>query len=222
MQLLRHTGTCFFTVNLAERDRTLQVDHVDSLRSAMAHVKAGHPFHIDAAVIPPDHLHTIWTLPEGDFDYPVRWALINSLEIELTRLKKSPPAPLFQRGVIPPFEKGRSGGILKGGRDNYGTINIKAGFSRRISSGEQRNASRLSKGERGIWQRRYWEHVIRDERDYERHIDYIHYNPVRHGHVCRASDWPYSSIHRYIAAGIVDRDWGAGPQVEEDRPFGER
>jgi REP element-mobilizing transposase RayT len=94
-------GTYFFTVNLAERNRSLLVDHVDLLRSAMGRVKAAHPFHIDAVVILPDHLHTIWTLPEGDRDYPVRWAL------------------------------------------------IKAGLSRRISSGEQRNESRFSKGERG-------------------------------------------------------------------------
>jgi putative transposase len=167
-------GTYFFTVNLAERDRTLLVDHVDLLRSAMGHMKAGHPFNIDAVVILPDHLHTIWTLPEGDCDYPVRWAL------------------------------------------------IKAGFSRRISSAEQRNESRFSKGERGIWQRRYWEHVIRDELDYERHVDYIHYNPVKHSHAHRSSDWPHSSIHRQIAAGRADRDWGAEPVTDKDRSFGEK
>ena len=69
---------------------------------------------------------------------------------------------------------------------------IKSGFSRYITMNERRNASRISKGERGIWQRRYWEHLIRDERDFERHVDYIHYNPVKHGHVHRASEWPYS------------------------------
>jgi len=166
-------GTYFFTVNLAERDRTLLVDHVDFLRSAMRQVTERHPFNVDAIVILPDHLHAIWTLPEGDCDYPVRWAL------------------------------------------------IKAGFSRRISPNEQRNASRVSKGERGIWQRRYWEHVIRDDLDYERHVDYIHFNPVKHGHVVQASNWPYSSVHRYIAAGMLDRNWGADPTGDEGNAFGE-
>ena len=91
---------------------------------------------------------------------------------------------------------------------------VKAGFSRHIASTERRNASRIGEGERGIWQRRYREHTIRDERDHARHVDYIHYNPVKHGYVQRATDWPYSSIHRYIAAGTVTRDWGANETGE--------
>ena len=59
------------------------------------------------------------------------------------------------------------------------------------------------------WQRRYWEHTIRDERDLAHHIDYIHINPVKHGYTSRAADWPHSSIHRYIAHGIVNGDWAA-------------
>jgi putative transposase len=86
---------------------------------------------------------------------------------------------------------------------------IKAGFSRSIEAGEFINASRLSKGERGIWQRRFWEHQIRDENDLNRHIDYVHINPLKHGHARRASDWPYSSIHRYIRSGVVTIDWSA-------------
>lgn len=99
---------------------------------------------------------------------------------------------------------------------------IKAGFSRRIPRDERCNPSRAAKGERGIWQRRYWEHLIRDEQDYGRHVDYIHFNPVKHGHAGRASDWPYSSIHRYIAAGKMDRDWGGDMQIREQCNFGER
>jgi putative transposase len=99
---------------------------------------------------------------------------------------------------------------------------IKAGFSRRIPRGERCNQSRVSKGERGIWQRRYWEHLIRDEEDYRRHVDYIHYNPEKHGYVSRASDWSYSSIHRYIAAGTLDRNWGGGAQGDDRHLFGER
>jgi REP-associated tyrosine transposase len=84
---------------------------------------------------------------------------------------------------------------------------IKAGFSRRIPVGEWRNKSRMTKGERGIWQRRYWEHVIRDERDYARHVDYIHYNPVKHRYVARVCKWAYSTFHRYVAHGAYPRDW---------------
>ncbi|MDO8333180.1 MAG: hypothetical protein Q7T35_00740 [Nitrosomonas sp.] len=86
---------------------------------------------------------------------------------------------------------------------------IKSGFSRHITMNECRNASRISKGERGIWQHRYWEHLIRDENDFERHVDYIHYNLVNHGYVHQASEWPYSSIHRYIKAGIISNDRGS-------------
>ena len=166
-------ATYFFTVNLAERHRTLLTDHIATLRTVMRGVKQRHPFHIDALVILPDHLHCVWTLPEGDADYPLRWTL------------------------------------------------IKAGFSRRLPKTERRNSSRVDKGERGVWQRRYWEHMIRDEGDHARHVDYIHYNPVKHGYVSRAADWPYSSIHRYIAAGTLTRDWDVG-EGEEGGKFGER
>jgi putative transposase len=59
-----------------------------------------------------------------------------------------------------------------------------------------------------IWQPRYWEHLLRDEDDYRAHIDYIHYNPVRHGYVDRAIEWPYSSLHRYVRNGVLPADWG--------------
>lgn len=106
-------------------------------------------------MILPDYLHTIWTLPENDADYPKRWSL------------------------------------------------IKATFSRALPKTERIGPSRIARRERGIWQRRYWEHQIRDDLDLQRHIDYIHYSPVKHGYVTQASDWPYSSLHRYIKAGIL-------------------
>jgi putative transposase len=90
---------------------------------------------------------------------------------------------------------------------------IKARFAAKIPGGERPSARRLKKGERGIWQRRFWEHVIRDERDYERHVDYIHYNPVKHGHVTRVVDWPYSSFHRYVRCGIYNLEWAADDDV---------
>jgi putative transposase len=68
--------------------------------------------------------------------------------------------------------------------------------------------SRQKRKERNLWQRRFWEHLIRDERDYALHCDYIHYNPVKHGLCVKPQDWPFSSIHRFIAEGIYPPDWG--------------
>lgn len=84
---------------------------------------------------------------------------------------------------------------------------IKAGFSRQLPKQERISQSRQTKGERGIWQRRYWEHCIKNDTDYERHVDYIHYNPVKHGYVDRASEWQYSTIHDYIKRGLLDENW---------------
>jgi putative transposase len=69
-------------------------------------------------------------------------------------------------------------------------------------------------GERSVWQRRFWEHQIRDDLDYERHVDYIHFNPVKHGWVMRARDWPYSSLHRYVRQGVLPADWGLAAALE--------
>ena len=71
------------------------------------------------------------------------------------------------------------------------------------------SSSRARQGEAGIWQRRFWEHCIRDEDDFNQHLDYIHYNPVKHGLVERVSDWPYSSFHRCVRQGWYDPDWGS-------------
>ena len=69
--------------------------------------------------------------------------------------------------------------------------------------------SQKRKGNRGIWQRRFWEHCIRDARDLENHFDYIHYNPTKHGYRFRPADWPYSTIHKYIKMGHYHKDWGS-------------
>ena len=63
---------------------------------------------------------------------------------------------------------------------------------------------------RGVWQPRFWEHTIEDERDFERHFDYIHYNPVKHGLVSRVRDWPWSTFHRWVRAGVYPVEWGSG------------
>jgi putative transposase len=96
---------------------------------------------------------------------------------------------------------------------------IKGGFSRGLEQ-RPRSPSKIVKREKGIWQRRYWEHAIRDEADLERHIDYIHFNPVKHGHVTRVSDWQHSSFHRYVERGLLTKDWG-GDMKEMAGSFGE-
>ena len=81
------------------------------------------------------------------------------------------------------------------------------------------STSRQARGDHGIWQPRYWEHTIEDERDFELHFDYIHYNPVKHGHVPSPKDWPHSSFHRWVAAGVYDTNWGCsrnGPLQFDD------
>ncbi|MFZ3019124.1 MAG: transposase [Gallionella sp.] len=158
----------FFTVNLADRTQSLLTDHIALLRSAFEYTRARHPFVVDAIVILPEHLHAIWTLPEEDRDFAMRWRL------------------------------------------------IKTEFSRGLSHGESRTDSRLGKGERGIWQRRYWEHLIRDDADFSKHVDYIHINPVKHELVSRVADWPHSSFHRYVQAGMLPMDWAgdAGAVLE--------
>jgi putative transposase len=80
---------------------------------------------------------------------------------------------------------------------------------------------RRAKGELALWQRRFWEHTIRDDHDFERHVDYIHYNPVKHGLVRHVREWPYSSFHRYVRLGLLPPDWG-GEVQHEPANFGER
>ena len=63
--------------------------------------------------------------------------------------------------------------------------------------------------EHGVWQPRYWEHMIENEHDFDRHFDYIHYNPVKHGHVTDPADWPHSSFQRWVQAGVYESGWGA-------------
>jgi putative transposase len=159
--------TYFFTVVTYRRRRFLcEPENVGHLREAFRYVMARHPFEIDAFVLLPDHLHCIWTLPEGDSDFSTRWRLIKSA---FTRACGE-----AYRGIV------------------YG--------------------SRRQKGEQAVWQRRFWEHQIRDERDLIQHVEYIHYNPVKHGLVKAPVDWEYSSFHRYVRKGVYDREWrGEGP-----------
>lgn len=96
---------------------------------------------------------------------------------------------------------------------------IKRGFTLRLLAAGvalQRDA----RGEYRLWQRRFWEHTIRDDADLQRHVDYIHYNPVKHGVVGAVKDWPHSSFHRFVQQGLLDENWGGNlPQPSDG--FGE-
>jgi putative transposase len=81
--------------------------------------------------------------------------------------------------------------------------------------------SRAKRGEGGLWQRRFWEHFICNEKDLSRHLDYIHFNPVKHGYVSNVADWPYSTFHRYVKDGAYPEDWGGIVETNDDNGFGE-
>ncbi|WP_430463704.1 REP-associated tyrosine transposase [Tabrizicola sp.] len=143
----RPGASIFFTVALADRGARTLVDHVVVLREAVRMTKAERPFQINAWVVLPDHMHCVWTLPEGDAEYSTRWSV------------------------------------------------IKARFSRAMPI-IQRRKSHEARREHGIWQRRYWEHHIRDDAAFAACVRYCWINPVKHGLVEHPKDWPYSSWHR--------------------------
>jgi putative transposase len=101
---------------------------------------------------------------------------------------------------------------------------VKGVFTRSLPEVGTRGSSSHEKPERrerAVWQRRYWEHRVRDDDDFARHCDYIHWNPVKHGLVQRAADWPHSSFSRFVAAGIYPQDWGIADNGLLDFPSGE-
>ena len=89
---------------------------------------------------------------------------------------------------------------------------IKLLFSKGLPREERLSAVRQRRNERGIWQRRYWEHTLRDEKDFQAHVDYVHINPVKHGLVKRVADWPYSTFHRYVKTGVLSVNWAGGDE----------
>ena len=93
---------------------------------------------------------------------------------------------------------------------------IKMEFSKSLPVIERRSEVRVRRGERGIWQRRFWEHLIRNEADYRAHMDYVHINPVKHGLVDRVCDWPYSTFHRLVEQRVYPQDWAGGDEVLPD------
>lgn len=139
-------GTYFFTLASRNRAPVLVNENVrNALREAIAATQARWPFTVDAWVLLPDHLHCLWTLPDGDANFSKRWSTIKRLTTQ--------------------------------------------------AIGES------------VWQPRFWEHLIRDETDFQRHFDYVHWNPVKHQLAQRALDWPYSTFHRYLKQGIYTADW---------------
>jgi putative transposase len=158
-------GTFFFTLNLLDRRSNLLVTNIDALRDAVRRVRARAPFHINAWVVLPDHMHCLWTLPQDDGDFPGRWRA------------------------------------------------TKTGFAKSLPFGEPRSPVMTRRGERGIWQQRYWEHTIRDDRDFAAHMDYTHFNPVKHGLVVHPTDWPHSSFPWASPAESIPPTGGAAASV---------
>lgn len=159
------TGSISFFTVLAYRRQMIFCDEAirDALHQAITSVRLRYPFDIDAWVLLPDHLHCIWTLPQGDADFSTRWMLIKR-QVSLAC------------------------------RENYRRAHW-------IGSSKQKHR------ESTIWQRRFWEHRIRNDDDFTRHVDYIHHNPVKHGYVKTVAEWPYSTFHRYVREGVIAHDW---------------
>jgi putative transposase len=153
-------GTFFFTLTLADRRLSLLTENVTLLRETMRHIHRLQPWTTDAIAVMPEHLHMLWTLPEGDTKYAQRIRMIKA----------------------------------------------------RFTSELRKNGAWSN--DTSPWQSRYWEHTIRDERDFENHVAYIHYNPVKHGHALRPIDWPHSSFHRYVREGMLASDWSAGVAID--------
>lgn len=144
----------FFTIRLADRRSDLLTRHIDVLRRAMRDTMRRHPFTIEAICVLPDVIHTIWTLPDGDDDFPNRIGM------------------------------------------------VKSRFSRAFPVPQDRTPTQIRRGEKGIWQRRYWEHMIRGHTDMERHRSLIYTAPVLAGLCARPTLWPHSSLHRDLRAAV--------------------
>ena len=158
-------GVFFFTVVTYKRRPILTTEMgIECLRKAWRDTYSTMSYEVEAVCVLPDHLHTMWSLPDGDDDYPARWRKLKGI---------------FSRE-----------------------------FRARGDLSHETTSSRRRTREVTVWQRRYWEHRIRDVDDFGRHVDYTHFNPVKHGHVTSASDWPYSSFHDHVRKGWIEPDWG--------------
>ena len=166
-------GTYFFTLVTFQRRTILaDADRCSLLRHAIDEVRSWHPFIVEAEVFLPDHIHSIWRLPDDDGDFSTRWRL------------------------------------------------VKQAFIRRLDRrGELMRAPDRTPM---VWQKRFWEHLIRDERDFTAHVEYIHFNPVKHGLVKRPRDWQHSSFMDWVRRGCYDTDWAADAEpIFPERTGGE-
>jgi putative transposase len=141
-------ATYFFTLCLEQRGTTTLVDHIDTLRWAYLTTVRDLPVTAAVMVVLPDHLHAVWTEPEGEVRFSERWRL------------------------------------------------IKARFSHNVGGDFAPSSSKQRRRERGLWQRRFWEHAIRDEAELQAATEYCRLNPVRHGLVSDPALWPYSTASR--------------------------
>jgi putative transposase len=155
-------GTYFFTLVTYSRQPVFRQDKtIALLKDCFTRTARSHPFIIEALVVLPDHLHTIWKLPEEDCDFSTRWNL------------------------------------------------IKGNFTRHYENLDRDiSESRRAKREKTVWQRRFWEHLVRNDDEFNRLCDYIHYNPVKHGLVRSPGEWPESTFLEFVTKGLYPKDWG--------------
>lgn len=177
---IRHPGaTVFLTINVVDQGSDLLTRNIHLLRDVARRTRVDKPFQIDAWVVLPDHMHCIWTLPEGDTDYSNR---VGMLKARFSR-------DLRRMGAAP---SGRSGGSPTPPANPYGAV----GGRRRVGLSPDLPGPQTRWDEAPIWQKRFWEHHIRDEADFRAHMRYCWVNPVEHGLCDHPDEWPYSSYHR--------------------------
>ncbi|MEM8592990.1 MAG: transposase [Pseudomonadota bacterium] len=198
----------FFTLCLAHRGSDLLVREVGALREAVTQTWAERPFEILAFVVLPDHLHAVWQMPVGDREYGKRWGAIKSRFSRAVLRKHGWPKQSVSIDTRGQITSGRPG--FSPARHDADLPRVWTGRNAGLKPGLRRD-----KRELGIWQRRFWEHHIRDESALEACIRYCWGNPVKHGLVTRAGEWPFSSVHRDIRDGLVEPEWmGAVPEME--------
>lgn len=162
-------GTSFFTVVTYDRYPLFRHQSAcELLGDVMRNVASERPFTTDSIVLLHDHLHAIWTLPEGDDDYSTRWKEIKSRFIARWLERGGEEAPVTE--------------------------------------------SQRQRGHRGVWQKRFRDRLIRNEDEFKALLDYVHYNPVKHGYVSRPSEWRYSSFMKWVGRGEYEVNWGSDPE----------
>ena len=194
-------ATYFFTLVTYRRHKILCNDEIRvALRHAIRTAQTRWSFTIEAWVLMPDHLHTIWTLPPDDADYSKRWSMIKRLVTKsVGAVTGAHGAPYSCVGCTP-----------------------RVFAPRHAVRTNSLSESRKKRREGGIWQRRFWEHQVLDASDLNRCLDYLHWNPVKHGHVSQVADWPFSTFHRFVRQERYPQDWGGGAVVNLDQKiFGE-